>query len=51
MAILGRYEEAITHYREAIKRNANSPMAMNNLAWIYATQPREGLRNASDNHR
>ena len=31
------YAEAITHYQQALKLDANSAVAHNNLAWLYAT--------------
>jgi tetratricopeptide (TPR) repeat protein len=31
------YPDAITHYKQALSLEANSPVAHNNLAWLYAT--------------
>lgn len=39
------YSEAIQHYQEALKLAPNSPVANNNLAWIYATCENPQLRN------
>ncbi|MGH9328350.1 MAG: rhomboid family intramembrane serine protease [Terriglobia bacterium] len=38
------YPEAIQHYREALKLAPNSPLANNNLAWLYATCENRELR-------
>src|SRR4030095_9843551 len=37
LAQLGRYSEAVSHYREAIRLNPDFAELYNNLAWILAT--------------
>jgi len=44
----GRYEQAIEHWREAIRLKPDEPVAYNNLAWALATVDREGLRNPAE---
>ena len=39
--------EAIAHYREALRLEPASTVALNNLAWLLATQADPKLRNAS----
>jgi cytochrome c-type biogenesis protein CcmH/NrfG len=39
-----RTEDAIAHYREALRSNPALPAALNNLAWILATHPNPKLR-------
>lgn len=46
-ARLGRYDLALNDYSESIRRNANHPAALNNLAWLLATCPNEQVRNGS----
>ena len=41
---LGRLPEAIQNYRNALARVPNLSQAANNLAWILASHPDEGLR-------
>jgi protein O-mannosyl-transferase len=40
--------EAIPHYRMAIALNTNSVIALNNLAWLFATNPDPHLRNGQE---
>ena len=44
----GRDSEAIVHYRKALETDTNSIMALNNLAWILATDPDPALRNGQE---
>jgi Tfp pilus assembly protein PilF len=41
----GRNGEAADQYREALRLNPNLMWALNNLAWLLATSPDDGLRN------
>ncbi len=43
----GRTDEAMTHYELAIKSNPMEIGALNNLAWIMATNPEPSLRNGA----
>jgi tetratricopeptide (TPR) repeat protein len=45
---LGRSREAATRYREALKLNPNLAGALNNLAWVLATSPDDGLRDGAE---
>jgi Flp pilus assembly protein TadD len=45
---LGRSREAATRYREALKLNPNLAGALNNLAWVLATSPEDGLRDGAE---
>lgn len=45
---LGKAKEAIRHYRHGLLVAPNSPEALNNLAWILATNPNPQLRNGRD---
>jgi tetratricopeptide (TPR) repeat protein len=40
----GRTEEAVLHYREALRLEPDSLQAANNLSWILATHPSERVR-------
>jgi protein O-mannosyl-transferase len=40
--------EAIAHYREAVRLQPNWLEALNNLAWLLATQPGDKLRNGAE---
>jgi tetratricopeptide (TPR) repeat protein len=44
----GRMEQAIPQYRRALELKADWPDALNDLAWILATDYRASLRNGSD---
>lgn len=44
----GKTAEAIGHYREALRLNPNEPNALNNLAWILATNDRTEIRNGKE---
>ncbi|MGH9470720.1 MAG: rhomboid family intramembrane serine protease [Terriglobia bacterium] len=44
-ANLGLYGAAIHHYNEALKLAPNSPVVLNNLAWLYATCSDPSWRN------
>jgi Flp pilus assembly protein TadD len=40
--------EAIRHYREALQSQPDFDGALNNLAWILATNPKDDLRNGPE---
>jgi tetratricopeptide (TPR) repeat protein len=40
--------EAVPHYRQALRLRPDSPEALNNLAWILATDPRPELRDGPE---
>ena len=42
---LGRAQEAVAHYEASLRRDAGSIEALNNLAWLLATDPDPQLRN------
>src|SRR5258708_27196404 len=44
----GRGKQAIIHYREAIRLDPKAPDYLNDLAWLLATCPEEGLRDGAD---
>ena len=44
----GKTGEAITELRTALELNPDWPAALNDLAWLLATQPDEHLRNGAD---
>ncbi len=44
----GRNSEAVPHYRKAIELDANNIIALNNLAWILATDPDPQLRDGKE---
>ena len=43
----GEFEEAATHYEQALELAPDLPIALVGLAWIRATSPYEGLRQAN----
>jgi protein O-mannosyl-transferase len=43
-----QFRESIEHYREGLRLRPNTPVALNNLAWILATHPDAALRNGKD---
>jgi len=45
---LGRTREAVAQYREALKLDPDLSTALNNLAWVSATSPDDGLRNGTE---
>jgi tetratricopeptide (TPR) repeat protein len=45
---LGRTREAVDQYREALKLNFDLIAALNNLAWVLASNPDENLRNGPE---
>ena len=45
---LGRTREAVAQYREALRLNPNLALALNNLAWVLATSPDDGLRDGAE---
>jgi tetratricopeptide (TPR) repeat protein len=44
----GKFAEALQAYREAARLYPNEPMALNNLAWSLAANPRPELRNGKE---
>jgi Flp pilus assembly protein TadD len=42
---LGRADEAVFHFNEALRLNPDYVEAMNNLAWMLATSPEAKVRN------
>jgi len=44
----GQIDEAMTHYKEAIRVNENYPEAVNNLAWALATHPDPNVRDGNE---
>jgi tetratricopeptide (TPR) repeat protein len=41
----GRPREAVRHYESCLAVTPDDPMALGNLAWLYATSPDDGVRN------
>lgn len=41
---LGKHKEAVADFEEALKQVPNDPGILNNLAWVLATSPEEGVR-------
>ena len=48
LAIRGRNREAIEHYRAALASHPDTPLVMNNLAWILATSADPDLRDSAE---
>ena len=44
----GRTREAVVQYREALRLNPSLAGALNNLAWILASNPDDELRNGAE---
>jgi tetratricopeptide (TPR) repeat protein len=44
----GKFAEALQECREAVRLYPNDPMALNNLAWGLAANPRQELRNGKE---
>jgi hypothetical protein len=44
----GKFAEALQEYREAVRLYPDSPVALNNLAWSLAANPRRELRNGRE---
>jgi len=44
----GKSAEALQAYREAVRLHPNDPVALNNLAWSLAANPRQELRNGRE---
>jgi Flp pilus assembly protein TadD len=45
---LGQADEAVVHYREAVRLSPNTPLYLNDLAWFLATNPKAELRNGAE---
>ncbi len=43
----GQFDEALPHYREAVRLDPNTPSYLNDLAWILATHTKAEVRDAS----
>jgi tetratricopeptide (TPR) repeat protein len=43
-----RPEEALTHYKEAMRLAPDSPQCLNALAWMYATSAKAAIRNGTE---
>jgi len=48
LARKGDYKRAIADFRESIRRDPNSPLAANHLAWVLATCPDEAFRDGKE---
>jgi len=48
LLIQGKAEEAIVHYKEAIRLKPEWPEPLNDLAWLFATYPRAEVRNGPE---
>ncbi len=44
----GKFAESLQAYREAVRLYPNDPLALNNLAWCLAANPRRELRNGRE---
>jgi tetratricopeptide (TPR) repeat protein len=44
----GRLEDALPHYRQAVGLSPNSPIYLNDLAWLLATHPDAAVRNGPE---
>jgi len=45
---LAKPHDAVTHYREAVRLNSALPEALNDFAWLLATNPEDGIRNGRE---
>ena len=45
---LGNFKGAAVRYREALQSSPDDPKALNNLAWMLATCPLDGIRNGRE---
>jgi Flp pilus assembly protein TadD len=45
---LGQPEAAHPHYREAVRLSPNTPLYLNDLAWLLATNPKPELRDGAE---
>lgn len=48
LAVLGRSEEAIKAYQEALRLKPEWPVALRDLAWLLATNPKPTVRNGEE---
>jgi Flp pilus assembly protein TadD len=44
----GQADEALAHYREAVRLSPNTPLYLNDLAWFLATNPKAALRDGAE---
>jgi tetratricopeptide (TPR) repeat protein len=45
LALHGRFQEAVDQYNQVLQSNPDYPEALNNLAWIFSTNPDANLHN------
>lgn len=48
LAVQGKAEEAIKAYQNALRLKPDWPVAMRDLAWLLATNPKSGVRNGAE---
>jgi tetratricopeptide (TPR) repeat protein len=48
LTLNGDREGSLEHYREAVRQQPDWPVALNDLAWILATDPNPALRNGPE---
>jgi tetratricopeptide (TPR) repeat protein len=48
LTLKGDREASLEHYREAVRQQPDWPVALNDLAWILATDPNPALRNGPE---
>jgi Flp pilus assembly protein TadD len=48
LQMAGKFAESLQEFREVARLYPNDPMALNNLAWSLAANPRQELRNGKE---
>jgi len=48
LTLQGKVDAAVQSYREALRLKPNWPAALNDLAWLLATQPQPEQRNGAE---